>query len=132
MPQAAHRHVFVYGTLRRSCAYDINLLLPTPRFVGLARVTGTLYLIDWYPGLVLGGEDAGQVTGEVYEISPQLELVLDEFEQIVPGSTSEYFKREVLVEVDGRALACLVYEINPDRVHGKRVLAEGDWLLFTE
>lgn len=132
MPQAAHRYVFVYGTLRSGGDYDINLLLPAPRFVGMARVTGTLYLIDWYPGLVLGGEDGGQVTGEVYEITPQLEFVLDEFEQIVPGSASEYFKREVLLEVDGRNLECLVYEINPDRVHGKRVLAGGDWLLFTE
>lgn len=132
MPQAAHRYVFVYGTLRRGGAYDLNLLLPAPRFVGMAKVAGTLYLIDWYPGLVLGGEDRGHVTGEVYEITPQLELVLDEFEQIVPGSASEYFKREVPVVVDGRNLECLVYEINPDRVRDKRVLAEGDWFLFTE
>lgn len=132
MPQAAHRYVFVYGTLRSSGAYDINLLQPAPRFVGMAKVTGTLYLIDWYPGLVLGGEDGGRVTGEVYQITPKLELVLDEFEQIVPGGASEYFKREVPVMVDGCNLECLVYEINPDRVHDKRVLAGGDWFLFSK
>jgi len=48
----------------------------------------------------------------------------------VPGLHSEYFKREVAVAVAGRPVACLVYEINPARVRGRRVIPHGDWLRF--
>jgi len=130
MPEAVSRHVFVYGTLRRGGSNDINRLVPAPRYVGMGEVRGRLYHIDWYPGLTLGGEEAVTVVGEVYEISLELESVLDGIEQIVPGADSEYFKRELPVEVQGRALQCLVYEINPERVRGRHEIGHGDWILF--
>lgn len=124
------RHVFVYGTLRRGGRNDINRLHPPPRYVGMGEVKGTLYHIDWYPGLTLGGQEAVTVVGEVYEISPELETVLDGIEAIVPGPDSEYFKRELPVEVNAARLKCLVYEINPERVRGREKLGHGDWFLF--
>jgi gamma-glutamylcyclotransferase (GGCT)/AIG2-like uncharacterized protein YtfP len=130
MPEASPRHVFVYGTLRRSGRNDINRLDPAPRYVGMGEVQGKLYHIDWYPGLTLGGEEAVTVVGEVYEIDPRLEALLDEIEMIVPGDDSEYFKRELAVEVEGRPIRCLVYEINPERVRGKATIGHGDWILF--
>ena len=130
MPEAPLRHVFVYGTLRRGGRNDINLLEPAPRYLGMGEVKGMLYHIDWYPGLTLGGEEAVTVVGEVYEIAPQLEALLDRIEQIVPGPGSEYFKRHLAVEVEGRPLPCLVYEINPDRVRDKQPIGHGDWILF--
>ncbi|MDB5871431.1 MAG: gamma-glutamylcyclotransferase [Ramlibacter sp.] len=130
MPEPALRHVFVYGTLRRGGRNDINRLQPAPRYVGMGEVKGKLYHIDWYPGLTLGGDEAVTVVGEVYEISAALEAVLDEIEEIVPGEASEYFKRELSIEVRGRPLQCLVYEINPDRVRGKQAIGHGDWILF--
>jgi gamma-glutamylcyclotransferase (GGCT)/AIG2-like uncharacterized protein YtfP len=130
MPEAPPRHVFVYGTLRRGGRNDINGLAPTPRYVGMGEVKGTLYHLDWYPGLTLGGEEAVTVVGEVYEIGPQLEALLDHIEHIVPGEASEYFKRELAVEVQGKQLQCLVYEINPDRVLGKQSIGHGDWIRF--
>lgn len=130
MPEAPARYVFVYGTLRRGGRNDMNRLQPPPRYIGMGEVRGTLYHIDWYPGLALGGEEAVTVVGEVYEINPALEAVLDEIEQIVPGEQSEYFKREISVEVEGRSLPCLVYEINAERVRGKQVIGHGDWILF--
>jgi gamma-glutamylcyclotransferase (GGCT)/AIG2-like uncharacterized protein YtfP len=130
MPEAPSRHVFVYGTLRRGGRNDINRLEPAPRYLGMGEVKGTLYHIDWYPGLTLGGQEAVTVVGEVYEIAPQLEVLLDEIEHIVPGEASEYFKRELAVEVEGRPLQCLVYEINPERVRDKHVIGHGDWILF--
>jgi gamma-glutamylcyclotransferase (GGCT)/AIG2-like uncharacterized protein YtfP len=89
-----------------------------------------LYHLDRYPGLTLGGEEAVIVVGEVYRIEPALEAVLDRIERIVPGDASEYFKRELAVEVTGRTVTCLVYEINPDRVRGKQAIGHGDWILF--
>ncbi|HSI53896.1 MAG TPA: gamma-glutamylcyclotransferase family protein [Ramlibacter sp.] len=130
MPEATPRHVFVYGTLRRGGRNDINRLVPAPTYVGMGEVKGRLYHIDWYPGLTLGGDQAVTVVGEVYRIEPQLEGVLDEIEEIVPGESSEYFKRELAIEVEGRPLRCLVYEINPDRVRGKQEIGHGDWILF--
>lgn len=130
MPQAPSRHVFVYGTLRRGGRNDINRLLPAPDYVGMGEVQGVLYHIDWYPGLTLGGEEAVTVVGEVYRITPELEVILDRIEQIVPGADSEYFKREIDVAVEGRAVRCLVYEVNPARVRGKCVIGHGDWIVF--
>lgn len=130
MPEAPQRHVFVYGTLRRGGRNDINRLSPAPEYVGMGEVRGVLYHFDWYPGLTLGGEEAVTVVGEVYRIAPRLEAVLDAIEQIVPGADSEYFKREVEIAVEGRALTCLVYEINPARVKGRAAIGHGDWILF--
>ena len=124
------RHVFVYGTLRRGGRNDINRLNPAPRYVGMGEVQGTLYHIDWYPGLTLGGREAVTVVGEVYEISSRLEAVLDEIEVIVPGPDSEYFKRELPIEVNGHVLQCLVYEINPEKVRDRQRIGHGDWFLF--
>ena len=132
MPEAPPppRHVFVYGTLRRGGRNDINRLLPAPEYVGMGEVQGSLYHIDWYPGLTLGGEEAVTVVGEVYRITPELEAVLDGIEQIQPGDDSEYFKREVSIAVAGRPISCLVYEINPTHVRERQKIGHGDWILF--
>lgn len=130
MPEACSRHVFVYGTLRRGGRNDINRLQPAPEYVGMGEVQGVLYHLDWYPGLTLGGEEAVTVVGEVYRITPELEAVLDRIEQIVPGADSEYFKREVDVNVEARVIPCLVYEINASRIRGRQVIGHGDWILF--
>jgi gamma-glutamylcyclotransferase (GGCT)/AIG2-like uncharacterized protein YtfP len=129
MPEADPRHVFVYGTLRRGGRNDINRLRPAPDYVGMGEVQGTLYPIGWYPGLLLGGDPAVTVVGEVYRIAPALETLLDGIEEIVAGADSEYFKREVPVSVQGHPIRCLVYEINPARVRGTQPLAHGDWFL---
>jgi gamma-glutamylcyclotransferase (GGCT)/AIG2-like uncharacterized protein YtfP len=129
-PAAPVRHVFVYGTLRRGGRNDINRLEPAPLYVGMGEVQGCLYHIDWYPGLTLGGQEAVTVVGEVYRITTELEGVLDRIEGIVPGVEAEYFKREVAIEVQGRPLPCLVYEINPVRVRDRQRIGHGDWILF--
>ena len=130
MHQAPTRHVFVYGTLRRGGRNDINLLRPAPEYLGMGEVQGVLYHFDWYPGLTLGGEQAVTVVGEVYRIGPELEAILDGIEQIEEGADSEYFKRVVDIAVEGRTIACLLYEINPGRVRDKQVIGHGDWILF--
>lgn len=130
MPEGGIRHVFVYGTLRKGGRNDINRLVPTPKYLGMGEVKGSLYHLDWYPGLALGGEEAVTVVGEVYEVTPELEAVLDEIEGLVDGDHSEYFKRDMPIEVDGREVPCFLYEINPSRVAGKEPIGHGDWILF--
>jgi gamma-glutamylcyclotransferase (GGCT)/AIG2-like uncharacterized protein YtfP len=126
MHGSGSRYVFVYGTLRRGAANDINRLQPVPRFLGTAYIHGTMYDLGAYPGVLLGGERT--VLGEVYEISPTLEQQLDAIEEVYPQQTGEYLRREVPVSLAGRELSCLVYEINPLQVHAKPVVAGGDWV----
>ena len=126
-PSIPLRCVFVYGTLRKGGSNDITRLQPAPRFIGMSRIAGTLHHLGAYPGLVLGG--AASVVGEVYAIEPALEHRLDEIEEISGEPADEYFKREVTLEVDGRALDCLVYEINPRCVPGAPCIDGGDWML---
>jgi gamma-glutamylcyclotransferase (GGCT)/AIG2-like uncharacterized protein YtfP len=132
MPEGGIRRVFVYGTLRKGGRNDINRLRPTPKYLGMGEVKGSLYHLDWYPGLALGGEQAVTVVGEVYEVSRELEGVLDEIEGLVDADHSEYFKRDLDVAVEGRALSCFLYEINPSRVAGREPIGHGDWIRFHE
>ena len=142
MPLLSIRHVFVYGTLRRGEQRDINHLLPQPRWRGLFSVSGLLYDLGTYPGLVLGGQ--GRVWGEVYEISSELERQLDEIEEVWPQPSGEYAKREVVVRFDAAAVwpacavqpaepetvICLVYEVAAEHASGKPVIANGDWVAY--
>lgn len=121
------RHVFVYGTLRRGEANDINRLQPAPRFVGSARLHGDLFHLGRYPGVILGGP--GWVQGEVYVITPALERQLDAIEEVYLQRTDEYIKREVPVQVGLRLIPCLVYEINPRYTAGRPRIAGGDWVV---
>ncbi len=128
----ARRLVFVYGTLRRGAFRDINQLSPSPRFVAMGEVAGALFDLGPYPGIVLGG--GTRVIGEVYEVSPELERILDEIEEVWPQQTGEYQKREVtLLSAQAHGgepleLRCFLYEINPVRTLGRPVIASGDWL----
>ena len=129
MPQSADmpRHVFVYGTLRSGGRNDIARFHPKPERVADARIAGTLYDLGAYPGAVLGG--SGEVSGEIYRITPAIEAQLDVLEEVEPDGSGEYIKREVLVEPEagGERLPCLVYEIHPERISGRSVIASGDW-----
>jgi len=136
MSTSSFRHVFVYGTLRRGEVRDINQLFPAPRWRGTARVPGTLYHLGAYPGVVLGGQGfpsqaSAQVHGEVYAISPKLEQLLDEIEEVVgPAPSGEYGKREMLVRLDAtqEGVVCLVYEVMPQHALGRPLIASGDWV----
>jgi gamma-glutamylcyclotransferase (GGCT)/AIG2-like uncharacterized protein YtfP len=120
------RYAFVYGTLRRGDDNDMNRLQPAPQFVGNASIAGVMYHFQAYPGVILGGDR--QVVGEVYAITPALERQLDEIEELYPQQKDEYAKREIPVLVNGVTLTCIVYEINPQYVVGKPVIASGDWV----
>jgi gamma-glutamylcyclotransferase (GGCT)/AIG2-like uncharacterized protein YtfP len=120
-------HVFVYGTLRRGQANDINRLLPKPVYCGAARVRGVLYDLGPYPGVILGSQ-GGWVSGEVYAITPELEQQLDRIEEVAPAPSGEYARRHIDVEIDGRVLRCLVYELTPSRAQGQLRIPHGDWL----
>jgi gamma-glutamylcyclotransferase (GGCT)/AIG2-like uncharacterized protein YtfP len=127
------RYVFVYGTLRLGEQRDINLLLPTPLFIGYGQTPGVLYDLGAYPGVRLGGSQF--VRGEVYQIGLELERQLDAIEEVWPQQTGEYTRQEVRVAFTGASIGsgpgaaqtCLVYEIADKRISGMPVIASGDW-----
>lgn len=125
-PEEEARHVFVYGTLRRGERNDIARYRPPPLFAGAASISGCLYDLGAYPGIVLGGES--RVVGEVYRITAELEAELDILEEVKTDGSGEYRKKEVPVVVAEQTLRCLVYEIHPERLAGRHVIASGDWL----
>lgn len=142
------RCVFVYGTLRRGEVRDINRLQPAPHWIGRGHVSGLLYDLGSYPGLVLqpqaeaphfaraADSREAQVVGEIYSITQELERQLDAIEEVWPQQTGEYIRREVAVRVEREAsagslpqtLVCLLYEIAADRVVGKPRIVSGDWV----
>ena len=72
--------LFVYGTLMRGFDHPMaRLLSANADFVGEARCRGRLYLIKHYPGLVLSGDPADAVSGELYRLRAP-EPMLREFD----------------------------------------------------
>jgi gamma-glutamylcyclotransferase (GGCT)/AIG2-like uncharacterized protein YtfP len=117
---------FVYGTLRKGDDNDITRLEPAPRLVGHARIKGVMHHLGGYPGVTLGGDT--DIVGEVYAVGPVLEAKLDAIESEYPAQADEYAKRDISVVVDGQAMPCSVYEINPAYTVGKPLIASGDWV----
>ncbi len=64
--------IFVYGSLRRDASGAAHPLLRRARFVAAAGVRGTLYRVDWYPGLVPDEACETLVHGELFELPDTL------------------------------------------------------------
>ena len=119
--------VFVYGTLRRGGSNAFRM--DGAEFVGKGRVQGNLYVISWYPGLVLG-RDCGWVTGEVYRVGVEQLRALDDFEGLAAGEIegSEYRRVKVEADVGGdEVMEVWVYEWKGAFNEDERIQS-GDWL----
>ncbi len=114
--------VFVYGTLRRGGSNHFRMA--GAEFISVGTVNGRLYQIDWYPGLV-PDESAGEVPGEVYQVSPGVLDELDRFE----GPQYRRVRVEAACGGDQRSpLSAWVWEwLGP--CDEKKRITSGDWLL---
>jgi gamma-glutamylcyclotransferase (GGCT)/AIG2-like uncharacterized protein YtfP len=120
--------VFVYGTLRRGGSNHFRM--DGAEFVGGGVIAGTIFKIDWYPALVLGGERS--VKGELYRVSAGQLRALDVFEGIVPGEGESREYRRVKVEVtldSGETESAWVWEWIGDLTSAV-ALDTGDWLEY--
>jgi len=96
--------LFTYGTLRPHNDNRMShWLARNADHHGPACVTGTLYLIDDYPGLVLAGQDA--VQGDLYWLhSHDAGLaMLDDYEECTPHHPAphEYRRARITVRAQG-------------------------------
>lgn len=111
--------VFVYGTLRRGASNAWRMA--DAEFVGSGSVRGTLYHIDWYPGMVLD-DAAGAVRGEVFRVNDALLESLNEYEG------DEYRRVMAMVTLDGgQRLDAVVWVYRGDPANFPPI-ASGDWL----
>ncbi len=119
--------VFVYGTLRRGGSNHFRMA--GAAFISPGSITGSMYRIDWYPGLVLD-ESGSEIQGEVYSVGPEQLSALDIFEGLSAGEIqgSEYRRVETTVVCkNSQTLSAWVWEW-VGIVDESQRLSEGDWL----
>lgn len=113
--------LFVYGTLMQEFKSEItSVLRNNSKFLGEGWITGQLFDIGSYPGLVYHPQSAQQVRGEIYKMHfPELLLpLLDQYEMINSDSPAENEYRRDLVPVksQGEVFNCWTYifQLPPD------------------
>jgi gamma-glutamylcyclotransferase (GGCT)/AIG2-like uncharacterized protein YtfP len=118
--------VFVYGTLRRGGAGAMSLRFPAAKFIADAQVSGSLYDLGAYPGLILN-EANSAVIGEVYEVDDELLNQLDDFE-----ASSHYLRKQVEISLDADRRTCWVYEPDPEFYSLRPLITSGDWVEYAK
>ncbi|CAN5888661.1 gamma-glutamylcyclotransferase [soil metagenome] len=118
--------VFVYGTLRRGGARAMSIRFPSSKFIGDAKVSGSLYDLGAYPGLLLNDSNPS-VMGEVYEIDDEILSKLDDLE-----ASSYYWRKQVEISVGIQRRACWIYEPNPEFYSPRTLITSGDWIEYAK
>ena len=118
-------YLFVYGTLRsRFRNPAARALRARAALVGVGSVSGRLYRLTRYPGLLPAHSPQDIVTGEVYRLraNPAFWKRMDVYE----GTEYQRVSQSVLLE-DGRTLTAWVYRYRHS-VCGRRRIRSGDFL----
>ena len=120
--------VFVYGTLRGGNARSMSIRFPNSKFIAAAKVSGSLYDLGAYPGLLLN-ESNSLVIGEVYEVDDELLNTLDEFE-----ASSNYWRKQVEISLGAHSRTCWIYvpEDNSEFNSFQTVITSGDWIEYAK
>jgi len=117
---------FVYGLLMSGgTGFRALGLEGRVRSHGTETITGRLYHLGHYPGLVLGGQ--GIVQGELFTFDdPHLVDELDAYELVDPDHPSRSEYRRVEVELLGSGESAWAYEYNRSTRH-RPIIATGNW-----
>jgi gamma-glutamylcyclotransferase (GGCT)/AIG2-like uncharacterized protein YtfP len=118
--------VFVYGTLRRGGAGAMPIRFPDSKFIGGAKVCGSLYDLGAYPGLLLNESDSS-VSGEVYEVDDETLKKLDDFE-----ASSHYCREQVEISLGSHGRMCWTYEPDPEFYSPRTLITSGDWVEYAK
>ncbi|HEY0324062.1 MAG TPA: gamma-glutamylcyclotransferase family protein [Pyrinomonadaceae bacterium] len=118
--------VFVYGTLRRGGARAMSIRFPNSKFIADVKVSGSLYDLGAYPGLLLN-ESSSLVAGEVYEVDDETLNELDDFE-----ASSNYWRKQVEISLGANRKACWTYEPNPEFYSPRTLITSGDWIEYAK
>lgn len=126
---------FVYGTLLSGIDHPMHELMQQFAVLkGEGYITGRLYDVSDYPGLVLSNNVQKQVWGELYEIQNEAALfkTLDDYEGCAPDSSEPHeYQRSIVTVHDASHAALLAWTylyIQPVTLL-KRIV-EGDYLEY--
>lgn len=124
-------YVFVYGTLRGACETGAHKqYLNRADFISPAKIRGQLFMVDYYPGLVLS-ETENWAIGEIYLLEDEAQLHdLDVYEGCAKKSPQphEYERRLTqVVLTSGEQMAAWVY-VYKQATHDLPVINSGDFL----
>ena len=124
-------YVFVYGTLRNACATGAHKqYLNRADFISPAKIRGQLFMVDYYPGLVLS-ETEHWAIGEIYLLEDEAQLHdLDVYEGCAKKSPQphEYERRmtqAVLTSGEPMDVWVYVYKQSADHLP---LINSGDFL----
>lgn len=128
--------LFIYGSLLNDLQHPLHRLLDEQAlYLGRARVTGSLYDLGEYPGLIISPEASTRVWGEVYRFRNPHPLLdeLDVYEAYRPGKmrSGEYRRRRVVARLmrgGGRVRAWVYVYQGP--IHGRTPIRGGDYLRY--
>ena len=125
-------NLFVYGTLMRGFDHPMAQLLSRGAdLIGEAQCRGRLYLVTHYPALVLSGDAADVVFGELYRLRAPAELLreFDMYEACGEGfaAPTEYVRQMLSVTLDGGTAEAWTYIYNWPVAHLTRI-ASGRFL----
>lgn len=118
--------VFVYGTLRRGGAGAMSIRFPDSKFIAEAKVSGGLYDLGAYPGLLLD-ESNSSVVGEVYEVDDETLNKLDDFE-----ASSHYRRKQFEISLGTHKKMCWTYEPDPEFYSLRTLITSGDWMEYAK
>lgn len=111
-------YLFVYGTLSPSLApKEIEAEVKKLEYVGEGLVSGKLYDLGSFPGLILTAETKKKVRGRVYRLPADKNVIrsLDSYEEYFPRNPQKSLYRRRLANVlleDGREVKSWIYEYN--------------------
>jgi gamma-glutamylcyclotransferase (GGCT)/AIG2-like uncharacterized protein YtfP len=118
--------IFVYGTLRRGGAGAMSMRFPTSKFIADAKVSGSLFDLGAYPGLLVN-EPNSLVIGEAYEVDDEILNKLDDFE-----SSSHYLRKQVEISLGTDRRIGWTYEPNPEFYSSRTLITSGDWIEYAK
>jgi gamma-glutamylcyclotransferase (GGCT)/AIG2-like uncharacterized protein YtfP len=104
----------------------MSIRFPGSQFVANAEVSGSLYDLGAYPGLVLD-ESSSLVIGEVYEVDNETLSKLDDFE-----SSSHYWRKQVKISLGATTKKCWIYAPNPEAFSRHTLITSGDWIEYAK
>ena len=129
--EANSEYLFVYGTLRHALESKAHKeYLRAADFVSPAKIRGKLFMVDYYPGLVLSDADHW-AQGEIYLLGYEGQLHdLDVYEGCAKQSPQPHEYERKLVEVhltNGETMEAWVYVYIRD-VSESPWISNGDFL----
>ena len=115
--------VFVYGTLagRRDQRHQRSRRAPRHRRADICSARPRCAAICSISALIRAScstRRARRCMAMSMKSTPDLIAVLDEIEEVYPGVEGLFVAREVMVEVDGAAMACRFYPVTKNAVKG--------------